>query len=145
MIKREDLKKGDIILKIANSMYSKDRIPEEVIVTSIGPKYITVNYIDGQGKPYGFGTKFNNDERMGMKDWSQWKLFLGTKEEYQQELENQKKCSELYCEIDNKLYSGLGYEKLLAIKAIIDSDDYVSALRSLALAAGIITVPSCNC
>ena len=82
---------------------------------------------------------------MGLKDWGQWQLFLGTKDEYLQEIENQKKCSELYLEIDHKLYSGLGYEKLTAIKAIIDSDDYVSALRSLALKAGIITVPACSC
>jgi hypothetical protein len=68
---------------------------------------------------------------MGLKDWGQWKLFLGTKEEYQQELENQKKCSSLCREISNKLNLDLGYEKLSAINTIIEADSLDYALAEM--------------
>lgn len=145
MIKREDLKKGDHVLEIASSYSPRDidKISELVVVT-IGPKYIGCQHIH-DGEAYGQVQKYNNDERMGMKDWGQWKLFLGTKEEYLQEIENQKKCNELYRDIDNKLYAGLGYEKLVAIKTIIDADNAESGVRSLALSMGITKMPACSC
>jgi hypothetical protein len=131
MIKREDLKKGDHVLEIASSYSPRDidKISELVVVT-IGPKYIGCQHIH-DGEAYGQVQKYNNDERMGMKDWSQWKLFLGTKDEYLQEIETQKKCNELCREIDRRLYAGLGYEKLVAIKTIIESDDLKKTLVEL--------------
>lgn len=131
MIKREDLKKGDHVLQIASS-YSPRDIDKitELVVVSIGSKYIGCQHIH-DGETYGQVQKYNNDERMGLKDWGQWKLFLGTKEEYLQEIENQKKCKELYHEIDNMLYAGLGYEKLVAIKTIIESDSVDDALAKM--------------
>lgn len=131
MIKREDLKKGDHVLEIASSYSPRDinKVSELVVVT-IGPKYIGCQHIH-DGETYGQVQKYNNDERMCMKDWGQWRLFLGTKEEYLQEIENQKKCKELYHEIDNMLYAGLGYEKLVAIKAIIESDSVDDALAKM--------------
>ena len=126
MIKKEELKKGDIILKISTdwSSWSSRHAcePQEVIVTSIGPKYITVNYIDSQGNPYSQGAKFNNDDRLGMKDWGQWKLFLGTKAEYEAMVEERKKASKLYYEIQSQFNRSLSYEKLLAIKTIIEAE-----------------------
>lgn len=131
MIKREDLKKGDHVLEIASSYSPRDidKISELVVVT-IGPKYIGCQHIHN-GEAYGQVQKYNNDERMGMKDWSRWKLFLGTKDEYLQEIENQKKCNELCREIDRRLYAGLGYDKLKAIKAIIEADDLYDAICHL--------------
>lgn len=145
MIKRENLKKGDHVLEIASSYSSRDiDMINELVVVSIGPKYIGCQPIH-DGETYGQVQKYHNDEQMGMKDWSQWKLFLGTKDEYLQEIENQKKCKELYREIDNGLYAGLGYEKLMAIKTIIDADNAESGVRSLALSMGITKLPACNC
>ena len=128
MIKREELKKGDHVLEIASSYCSRDSDKiSELVVVSIGSKYIGCQHVY-DGEALGPIRKYNNDERMGLKDWGQWKLFLGTKEEYQQELENQKKCSDLYYEINNKLHRDLGYEKLLAIKTIIEADSLDDAL-----------------
>lgn len=128
MIKREDLKKGDHVLEIASSYCSRDiDKTSELVVVSIGSKYIGCQHVY-DGEALGPIRKYNNDERMGLKDWCQWKLFLGTKEEYQQELENQKKCSDLYHEISNKLHKDIGYEKLSAIKTIIEADSVDDAL-----------------
>ena len=131
MIKREDLKKGDHVLEVASFYSQRDSVHiTELVVVSIGPKYIGCQYVY-DGEALGSIRKYNNDERMGMKDWSQWKLFLGTKEEYQQELENQKKCSGLYCEISNKLNRDLEYEKLSAIKTIIEANSLDDALAKM--------------
>ena len=132
MIKRENLKKGDHVLEVG-SFYSQrdsDHITELVVV-SIGSKYIGCQQVYSDGEVGGSVKKYSNDERMGLKDWGQWKLFLGTKEEYQQELENQKKCSRLCREISNKLNHVLGYEKLLAIKTIIEADGLDDALAEM--------------
>ena len=132
MIKRENLKKGDHVLEVG-SFYSQrdsDHITELVVV-SIGPKYIGCRQVYSDGEVAGSIKKYSNDERMGMKDWVQWKLFLGTKEEYQQELENKKKCSSLYREISNKLNQDLGYEKLSAINTIIEADSLDDALAKM--------------
>lgn len=131
MIKREDLKKGDHVLEIVSS-YSPRDIDDisELVVVSIGSKYIGCQHIHN-GETYGQVQKYNNDEQMGKKDWGQWKLFLGTKDEYLQEVENQKKCKELYREIDNGLYAGLGYEKLMAIKTIIEADSIDDAMAKM--------------
>ena len=120
MIKREDLKKGDHVLEIASSYSPRDinKISELVVVT-IGPKYIGCQHIH-DGETYGQVQKYNNDERMSMKDWGQWK--------------------ELYHEIDNMLYAGLGYEKLVAIKTIIESDDLEKTLLELSPVK-----PACAC
>ena len=131
MIKREKLKKGDHVLEITSSYSSRDidKI-NELVVVSIGSKYISCQHVY-DGEAFGPIRKYNNDERMGLKDWGQWKLFLGTKDEYLQEIENQKKCTELYREINNKLHSSLGYEKLLAIKTIIEADSLDNALAKM--------------
>lgn len=132
MIKREDLKKGDHVLEVA-SFYSQrdsDHITELVVV-SVGSKYIGCRQVYSDGEVGGSVRKYSNDERMGMKDWGQWKLFLGTKEEYQQELETQKKCFSLWCEISNKLNKNLGYDKLSAINTIIDADSLDDALATM--------------
>jgi len=131
MIKREDLKKGDHVLEIVSSYIPRDIDNiSELVVVSIGPKYIGCQPIHN-GETYGQVQKYNNDEQMGKKDWGQWKLFLGTKDEYLQEVENQKKCKELYREIDNGLYAGLGYEKLMAIKTIIEADSIDDAMAKM--------------
>ena len=132
MIKREDLKKGDHVLEVASFYSQRDSNHiTELVVVSIGSKYIGCQQVYSGGEVGGSVRKYSNDERMGLKDWGQWKLFLGTKEEYQQELENQKKCSDLYREISNKLNRDLGYEKLSAINTIIDADTLDDALATM--------------
>jgi hypothetical protein len=131
MIKRENLKNGDHVLEVASSYAPRDiDHATEMIVVSIGSKYIGCQSIYN-GETHGQVRKYHNDKHMGMKDWGQWKLFLGTKEEYLQEVENKKKCNELRREVDNKIDSELGYEKLLAIKTIIDADSLDDALAEL--------------
>ena len=144
MIKRENLKKGDTVLVVPNSDYTRDTSVSKVEITAIGPKFITVatKWDDGH---YGISTKFHNDDRMCEKDYSSRRLFLGTQEEYEKFKDEEKKSKELYREIERMFNKHLSYEKLLAIKTIIEADDYVSALRSLAFAAGIIRVPACSC
>lgn len=131
MIKREDLKKGDHVLEITSSYSSRDidKI-SELVVVSIGSKYIVCQYVY-DGEAFGAIRKYSNDERMGLKDWSQWKLFLGTKEEYLQKLEERKKCNDLYYEIDQMFHRDLGYEKLSAIKTIIEADSLDDALAKM--------------
>ncbi len=131
MIKRENLKKGDHVLEIATSYAPRDiNHATEMIVVSIGSKYIGCQSIYN-GETYGQVKKYHNDEHMGLKDWAQWKLFLGTNEEYLQEVENQKKCNELRREVENKIDSILDYEKLKAIKTIIEADSLDYALAEM--------------
>lgn len=131
MIKRENLKKGDHVLQVATSYAPRDtNHATEMIVVSIGSKYIGCQAIYN-GEPFGQVKKYHNDEYMGMTEWSQWKLFLGTKEEYLQEVENRKKCNELRREVDRKIGSVLDYEKLLAIKTIIEADSVDDALAKM--------------
>ena len=131
MIKREDLKKGDHVLEITSS-YSPRDIDNisELVVVSIGSKYIGCQHVY-DGEALGSIRKYNNDERMGLKDWGQWKLFLGTKEEYLQKLEEQKKCNDLYYEINQAFHRDLDYEKLSAIKTIIEADSLDNALATM--------------
>ncbi len=144
MIKRENLKKGDTVLVVPNSDYTRDTSVSKVEITAIGPKYITVatKWDDGH---YGIPSKFHNDDRMSEKDYSSRRLFLGTQEEYEEFKNTEKKAKELYYEITKTPFKDIGYDKLKAIKTIIEADDYVSALRSLAFAADIIRVPACSC
>lgn len=130
MIKREDLKKGDQILIVPNSDFTRDNTVYPVEVVSIGPKYISVStkWEDGTYFP---PEKFNNDERMFEKDYSSRRLFLGTKEEYKEFKSTEKQAKELYFELERKFSRNLGYEKLKAIKAIIDSDDLYETICHL--------------
>ncbi|MBQ2175584.1 MAG: hypothetical protein II453_11155 [Alphaproteobacteria bacterium] len=131
MIDRKQLKKGDHVLEIASSYGSRsaDQVTELVVV-SIGPKYISCQR-SYDGEAFGSIRKYHNDEHMGLQDWGQWKLFLGTKEEYMQKLEEQKECSGLYYEIDQMFHRDLGYDKLMAIKTIIEADSLDEALAKM--------------
>lgn len=133
MIDRNNLKKGDRILKVSSSYSPRDsQYIRNLVVVSIGSKYIGCQYLDDNNNAYGRVEKYENDERMSLKDWSQWKLFLGTEEEYRQQLELNRQCRVLYNEITDKLGWNLDYEKLKAINAIIDSDDLKKTLAELA-------------
>lgn len=131
MIDRNNLKKGDRILKVSSSYAPRDsQYIRNLVVVSIGSKFIGCQYIDDNNVAYGKVEKYENDERMSLKDWSQWKLFLGT-EEYRQQLELNRKCRAIYNEINDKLNSNLGYDKLKAIKAIMETDDLKKTLAEL--------------
>ena len=127
MIKRENLKKGDTVLIVPNSDYTRDTSISKVEVTAIGPKFITVatKWDDGH---YGISSKFYNDDRMSEKDYSSRRLFLGTEEEYEETKKLEKIAKELYYEINSSLNRNLPYEKLLAIKTIIEADSLDDAL-----------------
>lgn len=120
MIKREELKKGDKVLIVPNSNYTRDTSVVDGQVISIGPKYISVGRLWDDGD-VGRASKYNNDERMNLKDFGTNKLFLGTREEYQKYKEHEKETLALVREISPKIGVSLGYEKLSQIKAIIDS------------------------
>lgn len=122
MIKIEELKKGDLVLKVGSSLQEMYRTaPSQMKVTAIGSKYISAAYVDPKGETYGAPVRFQKDT-LSQVDWSQWKLFLGTRDEYQEYIEGQKQCGQLYSEILQKLHRGLGLAKLQAIKDIIDGD-----------------------
>lgn len=131
MIKRENLKKGDTVLIVPDSDYTRDTSVSKVEITAIGPKYITVavKWDDGH---YGIPSKFYNDDRMSEKDYSSRRLFLGTQEEYEEFKNTEKKAKELYYEITKTPFRDIGYDKLKAIKAIIDSDDLHETIKELA-------------
>lgn len=134
MIDRNNLKKGDRVLKVSSYYSPRDnQYTRNLVVVSIGPKYIGCQYIDTDNKAYGKVERYKNNERMSLKDWDQWKLFLGTEEEYRQQLELDRQCRELYSEIITKLNLSwnLSYEKLQAIKTIIDSDDLYDTICHL--------------
>ena len=132
MIDRNCLKKGDKVL-IINSDFirTRDEKPEEVYVTTLGKKYIGVQPKDSDGKIYGAVNKFYNDERMGMTDWGQKRLFLGTVEEYEQAKKFAKKARDLYLSVHCKMSENLGWEKLEAIKTIIESDSVSDAIDKI--------------
>ena len=131
MIKRENLKKGDTVLIVPNSDYTRDTSISKVEVIAIGPKFITVavKWEDGR---YAISSKFYNDDRMSEKDYSSRRLFLGTEEEYEESKRLEKQAKELYYEITKTPFKEIGYDKLKAIKAIIDSDDLYEAINELA-------------
>lgn len=121
MIKREELKKGDKVLIVPNSNYTRDTTIDDAQVVGIGPKYITVARIWPDGSMSTWTDKYKNDDRMTIKDFSYSQLFLGTREEYKQAKELDEKTTELAREISNRISNSLGYEKLSQIKAILDS------------------------
>lgn len=131
MIKRENLKKGDTVLIVPNSDYTRDTSINKVEITAIGPKYITVavKWDDGL---YGVSYKFYNDNNMSEKDYSSRRLFLGTQEEYEESKKLERKSKELYYEITKTPFRDIGYDKLKVIKAIIDSDDLYETINELA-------------
>ena len=131
MIKRENLKKGDTVLIVPNSDYTRDTSINKVEITAIGPKFITVavKWEDGR---YGIASKFYNDDRLSEKDYSSRRLFLGTEEEYEESKRLEKQAKELYYEITKTPFKEIGYDKLKAIKAIIDSDDLYETINELA-------------
>lgn len=130
MIKRENLKKGDTVLVVPNSDYTRDNSVSKVEIIAIGPKYITVatKWDDGH---YGISTKFHNDNNMSEKDYSNRRLFLGTEEEYEETKKLEKKARELYYDITKTSFRDIGYDKLKAIKAIVDSDDLYETICQL--------------
>ena len=68
---------------------------------------------------------------MSEKDYSSRRLFLGTEEEYEEFKAMEKKAKELYYEISKTSFRDIGYDKLKAIKTIIDSDDLYDAICHL--------------
>lgn len=131
MIKRENLKKGDTVLIVPNSDYTRDTSVSKVEITAIGPRFITVAVKWDDGR-YGIPSKFYNDDRMSEKDYSSRRLFLGTQEEYEEFKNTEKKAKELYYEITKTPFRDIGYDKLKAIKAIVDSDDLHETINELA-------------
>ena len=130
MIKRENLKKGDPVLIVPNTDYTRDPSVSQVEVISIGSKFITVGVKWDDGH-YSISSKFYNDEHMTEKDYSSRRLFLGTQEEYEEFKNTEKKTKELYFELERKFSRNLGYEKLKAIKTIIEADDLYDAICHL--------------
>lgn len=130
MIKKEDLKKGDMILIVPDSDYTRDTSVTKAEVIAIGSKFITVavKWDDGH---YGISSKFYNDDRMSEKDYSSRRLFLGTEEEYEESKKLEKKARELYYEINKTSFRDIGYDKLKAIKTIIEADDLYDAICHL--------------
>lgn len=120
MIKRESLKKGDPVLIVPNSFYTKETIVSEGIVKSIGPRYVTVESLYN-GKPCGRIGKYYNDENLSMKDFGHCKLFLGTREEYEQSKAEEQECKEIYKRICTLVNPGLGLAKLREIERIVNS------------------------
>lgn len=113
MIKKEELKKGDIICEIGH----KD-VVREVFVKSVGRKYIGT--VPNMGN--NFVTKFEYDTldyTDGKNTWSIPHLFLGTKAEYDAYIDECKEKSELVKEIQKKIPS-LSFDKLSQIKEIIE-------------------------
>jgi len=130
MIKREDLKKGDMILIVPNSDYTRDTSVSKAKVIVIGPKFITVA-VKWDDDHYGKPCKFYNDSNMSEKDYSSRRLFLGTEEEYEESKKLEKKARELYYEINKTSFRDIGYDKLKAIKTIIEADDLYDAICHL--------------
>ena len=130
MIKKEDLKKGDMILIVPNSDYTRNTSVSKAEVIAIGSKFITVavKWDDGH---YGISSKFYNDDRMSEKDYSSRRLFLGTEEEYEESKKLEKKARELYYEINETSFRDIGYDKLKAIKTIIEADSLDNALAKM--------------
>ena len=126
MLDRNQLQKGDRVLEID----FKGDIARMAVV-SAGNKYIACQRLRDDGTTYGKVRKYNNDNFMGLIDYSQWHLFLGTEDEYRQQMENEKKCDTICREIETKIDEGLGYEKLNAILIIIDSPTLSDALAKL--------------
>lgn len=131
MIKRKELKKGDRVLIIPNSHYTRDPSYYNAQVIAVGPKFITVAYLYGDDE-IGRTIKFNNDDRMSEKGYSSTQLFLGTEKEYLDYKQQENEAKEIWRDIDRKIYYTLGLEKLKAIKAIIDSDDLHETIKELA-------------
>ena len=131
MIKREDLKKGDNVLIVPNSDYTREKKCYKGQVTGIGPKFITVAYIYGDNM-LGHTTKFYNNEQMSEKDYSSRQLFLGTEDEYMAMLLVEREAKDISRGLDNKIDYHLGVEKLKAIKAIVESDDLYETIKELA-------------
>lgn len=130
MIKRENLKKGDTVLIVPNTDYTRDTSVSQVEVISIGPKFITVA-VKRDGGDYSISNKFYNNEHMTEKDYISRRLFLGTQEEYEDFKNTEKKAKELYLELERKFSRNLGYDKLKAIKTIIEADDLYDAICHL--------------
>jgi hypothetical protein len=130
MIKRKDLKKGDTVLTVPNSDYTRDNFICPVEVVGIGPKYISVAAKCNDGT-YSPAEKFHNDEHMTKKDYSSKRLFLGTEEEYEEFKTMEKKAKELYYKIERQISRNLPYEKLSAINTIIEADSLDDALAKM--------------
>lgn len=126
MLKRNQLKKGDRVLEID----IKGNITRMSVVT-VGYKYIVCQRLRDDGTTDGKARKYNNDDFMGLIGHSQRNLFLGTEDEYRQQVENEKKCDTICREIEYKIGKVLGYEKLNAILTIIDSPTLGDALGKL--------------
>ena len=131
MIKREKLKKGDRVLIIPNSNYTRDTSYYNAQVTAVGPKFITVAYLYSNDE-LGRTVKFHNDDRMSEKDYSSNQLFLGTEDEYMATLLLEREAKDISRGLDYKIDYHLGVEKLKAIKAIVDSDDLHETINELA-------------
>ena len=131
MIKREELKKGDRVLIVPNSFYTRDTSYYNAQVTAVGPKFITVAYLYGDDDKLGRSVKFYNDERMSEKDYSSNKLFLGTEDEYTSMLLVEREGKDIARDLDHKIDYRLGVEKLKAIKAIVESDDLYETICHL--------------
>ena len=88
------------------------------MVDSVGRKYVKVRQtIDGEP----IGNVLNFDiETLSDKEWSHRKLFLGTVEELVEARKQASMAKELANYISAKVSKNLPYEKLKAIKDIID-------------------------
>lgn len=126
-----ELKKGDIVTMIYGYVGSEDlrNGPTTVIVDSVGRKYVKVRQtIDG--KPIGNVLNFDI-ETLSDKEWSHRHLFLGTVEELVEARKQAAMANELANYISAKVSKSMPYEKLKAIKDIIDSPTLDAALAKL--------------
>lgn len=130
MIKREELKKGDRVLIVPNSRYTRDTSYYNAQITAVGPKFITVAYLYGDNE-LGRTVKFDNNEWMCEKDYANNRLFLGTEDEYMAMLLTEREAKDISRDLDRKIDCHLGVEKLKAIKAIVESDDLYETICQL--------------
>lgn len=82
-MERKPFKKGEHVIAI--SLTSRDpHIP--MVITGMGPKFITCQPEDMIHNPFTIGIKFENKEPFYRADWRSYRL-LHSVEEYQQELD----------------------------------------------------------
>ncbi len=127
-----ELEKGDVVTIIYGNVGSEDlrHQPKTAVVDSVGRKYIKVKYLLSDGSTCSNVCSFDI-EFLSDKEWSQRHLFLGTIEELEVARKEFALTEELMDYISDKLSSYIPYEKLKAIKDIIDSPTLGDALAKL--------------
>lgn len=112
------IKRGDTVV-----LYSSDKrhTPEVTEVTGIGKKYITVRTTKGHNR-YGVGD-------LTCVDWSCWKLFHGTLEEYEEYEKQQEEAKEIRRKLLDRIRMA-EYAELKAIDNFLGSTQYSISLEA---------------